>query len=374
MGVSMKDRALLVKLYYKNGDSAPVALQKFRTLKGLKKGAGPMTVRGLVKMMKKFESTGSFDVQSGRGRKRCDSAVVEEVATAVQEESSGGEQPCSARRIARTLDRPVSTVHNILRNILQCYPYKICHVQELFPSDLQAREGFALEFLARMEVDNDWPWKILWTDEAHFHLTGYVNTQNCRIWATENPRATNPVPLHPAKVTVWCGFTASFMIGPYFFEETGALGPVTVTVNGQRYESLLRNDVIPALQQRECVDSIIFMQDGAPPHIANRVKRLLRRHFGNARIISRHFPTAWPARSPDLNPCDFWLWGYLKDIVFSTPIANVADLKTRIAQHILNVTPDTLRSVVEHAVSRFNLVAHNGGQHIEHVLHQSRQT
>ncbi|GBM96280.1 hypothetical protein AVEN_109583-1 [Araneus ventricosus] len=63
--------------------------------------------------------------------------------------------------------------------------------------------------------------------------------------------------------------------------------------------------------------------------------------------------------------------GYLKDVVFSTPIAHLAELKARIVQHILNMTPETLRSVVEHAVSRFQLVAENGGQHIEHVLHQS---
>ncbi|GBM66465.1 hypothetical protein AVEN_146293-1 [Araneus ventricosus] len=188
----------------------------------------------------------------------------------------------------------------------------------------------------------------------------------------KNPFETQPVPLHPAKVTVWCGVTESFIIGPYFFEETGALGPVTVTVTDQLYECLLRNHVIPALKQRGYVDRIIFMQDGAPPHIGNPVKQLLKRHFGNARIISGHFPTVWPSRSPDLNPCDFWLWGYLKD-VFSTPIAHLAELKARIEQHILNVTPETLRSVVEHAVSRFQLVAENVGQHIEHVLHQSRE-
>ena len=125
-------------------------------------------------------------------------------------------QPCSVHGIARTLDRPTSTVLKILRNILRCYLYNIVHVQELLPSDLAARETFALEFLARMEVDNDWPWKILWTDEAHFHLTGYVNTQNCQIWAAENPLATHPVPLHPKKVTVGCGFTASFIIGHIF--------------------------------------------------------------------------------------------------------------------------------------------------------------
>ena len=164
-------------------------------------------------------------------------------------------------------------------------------MQELFPSDLSPRETFALEFLARIKARSDleWPWKILRTDEAHFHLTGYVNTQKCRIWATE----TRLVLLHPAKVTVWCGFTTSFITEPYFFEETGALSPVTVTVTGQRYEYILScNHVVPALQQRGCVDRIIFMLDGAPPHITNPVKQLLKRPFGNTRIISRHFFTA----------------------------------------------------------------------------------
>ncbi|GBM61564.1 hypothetical protein AVEN_96161-1 [Araneus ventricosus] len=59
-----------------------------------------------------------------------------------------------------------------------------------------------------------------------------------------------------------------------------------------RYESLLRNQLIPARQQRGCVNSTIFVQDGAPPHIATPVKQLLNLHFGNDRIISRHFLTA----------------------------------------------------------------------------------
>ncbi|GBN95310.1 hypothetical protein AVEN_75324-1 [Araneus ventricosus] len=89
MTVSLQDGALLVKLFYKNNDCAPAALQKFRTLNGMKKGVGPMTVQGLLKMIQKFEKTCSFTVQSGRGRKRIDSTVVEEVAIAVQEESNG---------------------------------------------------------------------------------------------------------------------------------------------------------------------------------------------------------------------------------------------------------------------------------------------
>ncbi|GBM14267.1 hypothetical protein AVEN_167344-1 [Araneus ventricosus] len=136
---------------------------------------------------------------------------------------------------------------------------------------------------------------------------------------------------------------AAFIVGPFFYEEIGPLGPVTCIVNGTRYESLLHNQLVPALQQRGCVDSTTFMQDGALPHIATPVKQLLNLHFGNDRIISRHFPTAYPPRSPDLNPCDFYLYGYLKDVVYGDPIANLAEWKNRITQHIHNITTETLR-------------------------------
>ncbi|GBL79543.1 hypothetical protein AVEN_18127-1 [Araneus ventricosus] len=210
---------------------------------------------------------GSFDVKCDRGRKAIASTSVEDVATALQEASRSALGTCSARGISRTLDMPLSTVRKILLNILQCYPLKFTHVQELVPADLPKREAFALQFLARMEVDNACPCNILWTDEAHFYRQGSVNTQNCRIWARENPSQMQPLPLHSQKVTVWCGFSAAFIVGPFFFEEIGLPGPVTCTVNGTRHESLLQNQLIPALQQRGFVGSTIFMQDSAPPHI-----------------------------------------------------------------------------------------------------------
>ena len=58
----------------------------------------------------------------------------------------------------------------------------------------------------------------------------------------------------------------------------------------------------------------------------------------------------------------------LKNVVFRAPIANLVELKARISQHILTITPETLRSVVEHAVCRFQLIVHNGRQHVEHIL------
>ncbi|KAF2355783.1 RNA-polymerase II-associated protein 3-like C-terminal domain [Trinorchestia longiramus] len=56
------------------------------------------------------------------------------------------------------------------------------------------------------------------SDEAHFHLSGYVNKQNCRYWSAENPKIVHEIPLHSEKITVWCGMTSERIIGPYFFE------------------------------------------------------------------------------------------------------------------------------------------------------------
>ncbi|GBO27845.1 hypothetical protein AVEN_29603-1 [Araneus ventricosus] len=156
MILSLKDRALLVKLFYKNGDCAAIALKKFRTLKGLRSCSGPMTAFGLKKMIDKFEESGSLDVKCGKGRKAIASTSVEDVATALQKASSSALGTCSARGLTRTLDMPVSTVRKILR-----YPFKITHVQELVPADMPKREVLALQFLARMKVHNAGPWKIL---------------------------------------------------------------------------------------------------------------------------------------------------------------------------------------------------------------------
>ncbi|GFY10563.1 hypothetical protein TNCV_2193841 [Trichonephila clavipes] len=50
--------------------------------------------------------------------------------------------------------------------------------------------------------------RILFSDEAHFWLNGYVNKQNCRIWTEANPQVYVETPLHPEKLTVWCALWA----------------------------------------------------------------------------------------------------------------------------------------------------------------------
>jgi hypothetical protein len=56
----------------------------------------------------------------------------------------------------------------------------------------------------------------------------------------------------------------------------------------------------------------------------------------------------WPPRSPDLTPCDSFLWGYIKDRVFVPPLANtLVDLRAHITAAITEIDPNMLQSVWE---------------------------
>ncbi|GFW82664.1 uncharacterized protein TNCV_3492361 [Trichonephila clavipes] len=111
------------------------------------------------------------------------------------------------------------------------------------------------------------------------------------------------------------------------------------------------------------------MQDGAPPHITRCVKDVLKHHFTEERVISRQFRHLWPPRSPDLNPCDFWLWGHLKQLVSCDQPKTLPDFKDSISRHVLTF-PKTHcgQRWGEHAILRFQIVAENDGHHVKHLL------
>jgi hypothetical protein len=63
--------------------------------------------------------------------------------------------------------------------------------------------------------------------------------------------------------------------------------------------------------------------------------------FGD-RIISSDI---WPAFSPDLNPCNFFFWGCLKDKVYSNNPRMEEELKGNICREISNIPVERLQKV-----------------------------
>ncbi|GFX49951.1 hypothetical protein TNCV_3882801 [Trichonephila clavipes] len=75
-------------------------------------------------------------------------------------------------------------------------------------NDHQARRSFVKWTQNEIPVPPDFHKRILFSEEAHFWLNGYVNKQNCRIWSEANPQVYAETPLHPEKLTVWCALWA----------------------------------------------------------------------------------------------------------------------------------------------------------------------
>ncbi|GFT70440.1 hypothetical protein TNCV_2658681 [Trichonephila clavipes] len=95
------------------------------------------------------------------------------------------------------------------------YLYTVCCqvIYSLFglaihQNDHQARRRFVEWAQNEIAVVPDFHKRILFSDEAHFWLNGYVNKQNCRIWSEANPQVYVETPLHPEKLTVWCALWA----------------------------------------------------------------------------------------------------------------------------------------------------------------------
>jgi hypothetical protein len=89
--------------------------------------------------------------------------------------------------------------------------------------------------------------------------------------------------------------------------------------------------------------------------------QFLREFFGD-RLISKGL---WSPRSPDLSPADFFLWGYLKGIVYKT-IRIHGDLKRNITTAINSISLQVLHKVALNMVNMACIAEQ--GSHFEHML------
>ncbi|GFY01642.1 transposable element Tc3 transposase [Trichonephila clavipes] len=179
------------------------------------------------------------------------------------------------------------------------------------------------------------------TDETHFWLNGYVNKQNCSIWSEANPQVYVETPLHPEKLTVWYALWASGIIGPYFFKTMKAT----------------------TLQSME----LWCQQDGATCHTARATIYLLKDTFGD-RLISRFGPVNWPPRSCDLTPLDYFMWGYVKSLVYADKPQTLDHLEDNIRRVIADIRPQMLEKVIENWTFRLDYIRASRGSPMPEII------
>ena len=140
------------------------------------------------------------------------------------------------------------------------------------------------------------------------------NAHNSHVWSQLNPHETF-VHHHQVRfsVNIWAGIIGDHLIGPYLLPPR---------LNGKIYKIFLEEtlpdlmDDLPLAVRQD----MWFQQDGAPAHYTLEVQEFLNKTYP-ARWIGRGGPVAWPPRSPDLTPLDFFSWGYIKSLIYERIIA-----------------------------------------------------
>ena len=114
--------------------------------------------------------------------------------------------------------------------------------------------------------------------------------------------------------------------------------------------------------------NLSWLQDGAPAHRLFAARERLRELFGQ-HVIALYHNMEWPPRSPDLTPCDFFLWGYLKSKVYISPPVDLTDLQNRISNKVdaLRNSPAIIRRAVQAMLQRGQLCIERDGGHVEGV-------
>ncbi|GFW51290.1 protein FAM200A [Trichonephila clavipes] len=272
---------------------------------------------------------------------------------------------CMIDRQALAVKYMDEELHNLLQDAFSSIKYIECNSlnSRLFSILCNEMSSTFVEWAQNeIAVVPDFHKRILFSDEAHFWLNGYVNKQNCRIWSEVNPQVYVETPLHPEKLTVWCALWAGGIIGPYFFKNDEGHN---VTVNGDRYRAMITNFSIPELNNHD-VQELWFQQDGATCQTARATIDLLKDTFGD-RLISRFGPGNWPPRSCDLTPLDYFLWGYVKSLVYPDTPQTLDHLE----EHIRRVIADIrrmLEKVVENWTSRLDYIRASRDSHMPEII------
>ena len=90
----------------------------------------------------------------------------------------------------------------------------------------------------------------------------------------------------------------------------------------------------------------------------------------NDRWIGRDGPTAWPPWSPDLTPMNYFVWGHIKPLIYTSPVDSEANLIARIVEAAATIRQQTgiLECTRQSVLRRCRLCIEVGVRTFEHPL------
>jgi len=317
---------------------------------------------GLDYLLKKIDVSGSIARTAGSGRRRSarTDENIEAVAELVLSQDDKPQSHRTVRQISRELCIPRSSVHEIIKEDLKLKCLKKKGAQELTPANKLARLDRSKKLLKKYPAHMvDFIW---FSDEKLFTIAAPSNTQNDRLYVhsgvkkrqVSGARLLRTRPTFSKSIMVTVAVSALGCTSIHFLEPG-------VKINGEYYrQTVLHKMLLPEIR-RISGNCFVFQQDSAPAHRAAATVELLKKETTD--FIS---PDLWPPNSPDLNPVDYSIWGILQERVYSSRIADLAELKQRLLTEWKNLDHGIITAAIRQWRRRLSACVKASGGHFEH--------
>ncbi len=201
------------------------------------------------------------------------------------------------------------------------------------------------------------PGTIFFSDEKIFSVDRSINKQNDR-WLAKDPDSV-PVVMktkHPASVMCLAVISsAGDIMPPHFFKPKES-------VTKEVYLAVLQSKIVPWMQEVMAGAPFVFQQNGAPAHTSQLVQSFLTSELGEKGFWKKE---QWPPSSPDLNPCDYFLWGIVERAANRTFHPNTSQLKDAITQSMADLNRDTVARACKKFRARLDNVVAKEGNYFE---------
>lgn len=195
----------------------------------------------------------------------------------------------------------------------------------------------------------------VFSDQSHFQVCGPISTQNKRVYSKGKKSAIPAERLlieqsnltFEQKVMVYAAISWRGKVCLH-------IHPPNETIDHEVYIRLLERRVIPACERVYPELSYVYQQDGAPAHKDENTQEWLRRN--TPAFIDKD---TWPGYSPDLNVCDYRLWGWMKQQVYKGEMPKTIpelcnriekawdELPTELIQKWISEFPARLQKVID---------------------------
>ena len=342
---------MIVKFYVKLGKS----LSEIKADLDYVYGSQALSKPTISRWMKRFENerdTVKDDPRKERPRTSLSDEMVNKVQEYVNED-----RRVTLRDIADTFDISYGSAQKILTERMGMQ--RVCArwvPKLLLPEQMGVRVQICTQWRDRYDAEGcRFLDKIVTCDETWVHFYEPENKRQSSVWKHK----TSPSPIKArlsksvGKVMCIIFFTSQEIILTHMVPEHS-------TVNGEYYSKLLKINVLNAIRKKRpdlFPSGFLLHQDNAPVHNSKVVRSAIQ-DMGIETLPH-------PPYSPDLAPCDFWLFPNMKDSLRGNRYESREELREALSGSLRVLSRDGLQHVMTSWVKRWDKCIRSGGSYFE---------